>query len=81
MSDGPWDGSDLAPRHILPSAGGEAVVAEEGEGQPPAGGGGGGGGEEHPLDPRSPTAQPPSDLQVDEWPDYGVKPALGGLTI
>lgn len=65
MSDGPWDGSDLAPRHLVP----------------PAGGGGGGGREEQALDPRSPTAQPPSDLQVDEWPDFGVKPALGGLTI
>lgn len=72
MTEGPWDGSDLAPRHVVPDADAQA---------PPAGGGGGGGGGDQPLDQRERMAHPHPDRHVDEWPDTGFKPSLGGLVI
>ena len=73
MTEGPFDGSDLPPQDLVPDAG-----------APPAGGGGGigdVGGADQPLDQRERTARPNPDHHVDEWPDTGVKPALGGLMI
>ncbi len=74
MTEGPWDGSDLPPQAVVPEQ-----VPEHGA--EAATGGGGGGGGDQPLDPRERAAHPRPDLHVDEWPDHGVKPALGGLTI
>lgn len=70
MTEGPFDGSDLPPEDVFVPAGGGGGLLDV----RPA---------DLPLDPRERTAQPPPghDHHVDEWPDLGVKPALGGFTI